>query len=191
MNEHKNITNNLLSLMFSISILLNGLCFLCFTWLARYPVFNEYTIYVQALMPILMNLFVLSVIVVFICKYKKLTEKCRNWICIILITLLSILWTVASIGYLKDIFVEPLTISSDYYYYNKNLIIYNETDGSDIVLKINDKKHSELLKNELKVDKTKKLKVSEHLSVCGMEKTIFVEYYPNTFIVKNIEFISQ
>jgi hypothetical protein len=189
MGEGKNKISSIFKWLISVSILLNGLCSLCFNALNRHPVFNEYTIYIQAIMPILLELVTISAIVVFICKYKKLAKKLQCWIFIILIVISSILWNIADADYLKDIFTEPKTISSDFYEYNKNLIIYNEDDGSPVVLKIYDDKQSTLVRQGLIVDKNKLLKISEHISVYGMEKTILVTYYPNTKITKDIKFV--
>ena len=187
MNEDKKISNAL-SWLITINILLIGLCSLCFNWLDECLIFNEYTIYVQAIMPILTALVTIFAIVIFICKYKKLAEKKRYWICIILMTIMSVLWNMVGADYLKDIFSEPQTVSSDYYTFNNNLIIYNESDGSSLVLKINDEQYELLSQSESVVDKNKILMISEHIAVYGKDKTILVDYYPNTEIVKKIDF---
>ena len=150
MNEDKKISNAL-SWLITINMLLIGLCSLCFNWLDE-----RLILYVQAIMPILTALVTISAIVIFICKYKNLAEKKRYWICIILMTIMSALWNMVGADYLKDIFSEPQTVSSDYYTFNKNLIIYNESDGSSLVLKINDEQSELLLQNELVVDKSRR-----------------------------------
>lgn len=175
-----------LSWIISIGILLMGLNSICFNTLFTYPVFN---LYIQAFAPILLDLVALSAILVFIFTFNKLASKRRYLICVILMIVMSVLWNIVGADYLKDIVVEPKTISSEFYSCNKNFVIYyDETNGDEIILKVNDEQKSEIIQNESNINKSKKLQISDNITIYGMEKAITIEYYPNTKIVKDIKF---
>ena len=186
----KNKNSPVLGWLISIDILLVGFCSLCFNILNKDAVFGESTIYVQAFMPILLDLLATASIVVFICKFKNLAEKFRYLICLILIVILSVCFSFIGMDYQKDIADKPQTISSCYYFYNNNkLVIYDGSNGDEIYLTVNDNEQkTQLIQNKSIVNEYKQLRVSNHIIVYGMEKIITVEYYPNTKIVKNVEF---
>ncbi len=168
--------------------LLIGSILLSYNTLVKYPVFGEYTIYVLGFTPMVFDISVIFAIIFFVCNYKKFSHKIRLVIGLILISIMCILSTWAGIGFFKDAISKPQVISSEYYIFNRNLVIYAEDSGEEIILRMSDEQYHLLKENEASVDRSKCLEISDNISIYAHDKAIIVEYYSNSEIIKKIQF---
>lgn len=118
-------------------------------------------------------------------NFKKLTKKARSAVCAVLLLALCGLEVDLSLDMLSDLKEGVVTVSTDYYFPGKKLLIYNADDT--LQLSLSDKQKELIEELSPTVDKSRKLKVSDNLSVYSFTPGITVEYYPNTKMVKSVK----
>ena len=122
-------------------------------------------------------------------NFRKMTQKAAEMIILLTVLFMASAVTIMGSPYFEDLAEGPETISTDFYRLGEKLILFEVPDGEMLSLKLEKEPADRLKRDKPETDSGKVLKISDHISILGNQKTLRVTYFPNTQLVESAEFL--
>ena len=154
-----------------------------------HPVRGVQRLFAHSGLVLLIDLLTVLDLILFLKNFRKMTQKAAEIMILLMVLFMASAVTYMGIPYFADLAEGTETISTDFYRVGKNLVVFEESDGDMLSLKLEKEPALHLKEQQPETDPRKVLKISDNISILGFKKALKVTYYPHTHLLESAEFL--
>ena len=143
-------------------------------------------IYGNAILPILVDVFLLVQLIRICRNRKKIKSSCM--ILVLCILTCAVLWTGSMPAYWKDMQSTVRTISSSYFQCNKRLTVYDPVSGEMLDLSYNKRQREYAQREKPEWDESRLWQAPAGGLMFPSKGSVEAAYYPNTKIIQSLTY---